>query len=166
VSLHSKLDEIVSAIESARAMPMSASCIVNRGEMLALLDELRDQLPEQIAEAEVVLRDRESVVEEGRVEAAQIVDAARRERARLVAKTDVVQAATDEAERIVVEAETETDRMRAEIDAYVDTKLANFEVVLGKTLAAVERGREKLRGRHPLDDLREGAVDDETPLPG
>jgi hypothetical protein len=164
VSLHSKLDEIVSAVESARAMPMSASCIVNRGEMLAMLDELRDQLPGQIAEAEVVLRDRESVVDEGREEAAKIVDAARRERARLVAKTDVVQAATDEAERIVVEAQTETDRMRAEIDTYVDTKLANFEVVLGKTLAAVERGREKLRGRHPLDDLRDGG-DDEAALP-
>ena len=37
--------------------------------------------------------------------------------------------------------------MRAEVDDYVDTKLANFEVVLDKTLAAVNRGRDKLRGR-------------------
>jgi hypothetical protein len=37
--------------------------------------------------------------------------------------------------------------MRAEVEDYVDGKLANFEVVLTKTVAAVERGREKLRGR-------------------
>ena len=130
-----------------------------------MLDELRDQFPAQIAEAETVLRTRESVLDEGREEADRILEQARRERSKLVAKTEVVRAATEDADRIILEAQTETDRMRVEVDEYVDTKLANFEVVLGKTLAAVERGREKLRGRHPLDDLRETSPD-ERPLPG
>ena len=43
--------------------------------------------------------------------------------------------------------------MREEVDDYVDTKLANFEVVLDKTLSAVQRGREKLRGRTAHEDL-------------
>jgi hypothetical protein len=165
MGLHQKLDEIVAAIEGARAMPMSASCIVNRGEILAMLDDLRDEFPAQIAEAETVLRTRESVLDGGRDEADRIIDEAKRERARMVAKTEVVRSATDEAERILLEVQSDTERMRVEVDEYVDTKLANFEVVLGKTLAAVERGREKLRGRHPLDDLRESSAD-ETPLPG
>jgi hypothetical protein len=164
MTMHDKLDDIVSTIESARAMPMSASCVVNRGELLAMLEELRAELPQELAAAASVLRDRADVVDEGRVEAARIIDEAKRERSRLIAKTEVVQEATLEAERIVVEAQAECARMRTEIDAYVDTKLANFEVALGKTLAAVERGREKLRGRHPLDDLRDEA--DEAPLPG
>jgi cell division septum initiation protein DivIVA len=165
VNLHDKLDEIVAVVEGARAMPMSASCMVNRGEMLALLDELRAMLPSEIAEAEALLRSKEDLVEEGRVEAAQIIDEAKRERARMVAKTEIAREATLEAERIIIEAESESQKMRDDIDEYVDTKLANFEVVLGKTLAAVERGREKLRGRHPLDDLRT-AEPDESPLPG
>jgi hypothetical protein len=41
--------------------------------------------------------------------------------------------------------------MRAEIDDYVDGKLANFEVVLHKTLQAVEKGRAKINGRHDLE---------------
>jgi cell division septum initiation protein DivIVA len=165
MTLHEKLDEIVATIEGARAMPMSASCVVNRGEVLAMLDELRAQLPGELRAAESVLRDKDDVVDEGRAEAQRIIDEAKRERSRLIAKTEVVQAATLEAERIVVEAQNESARMRTEIDTYVDTKLANFEVALGKTLAAVERGREKLRGRGPLDDLRD-AEPDETPLPG
>ena len=165
MTVHEKLDEIVGSIEGARAMPMSASCIVNRTEILAALDELRDLLPGQLAEAEVVLQTKDDVVDEGRVEAQRIIEEAKRERARLVARTEVVQEATREAERIVTEAEEEATKMRDDVDDYVDTKLANFEVVLGKTLAAVERGREKLRGRHPLDALR-GAEPDETPLPG
>ena len=51
--------------------------------------------------------------------------------------------------------------MRAEVDDYVDTKLANFEVVLDKTLAAVSRGRDKLRGRTAHEDL---AGDRDRPL--
>ena len=43
--------------------------------------------------------------------------------------------------------------IRQEVDDYVDQKLANFEVVLNKTLSAVHRGREKLRGRQELDEL-------------
>jgi G3E family GTPase len=144
---------------------MSASCIVNRGELLAMLDELRDLLPGQLAEAEALLRTKDDVVEDGRAEAERIIEEAKRERARLVAKTEVVQEAAREAERMIIEAEDETTKMRDDIDEYVDGKLANFEVVLGKTLAAVERGREKLRGRHPLDDLRTDDAD-QTPLPG
>src|SRR3954466_1382347 len=125
MGLHQKLDEIVAAIEGARSMPMSASCIVNRGEVLAMLDELRDQFPAQIAEAETVLRTRESVLDEGREEADRILEQARRERSKLVAKTEVVRAATEDADRIILEAQTETDRMRVEVDEYVDTKLAN-----------------------------------------
>jgi|SRR5436190_1546480 len=165
MTVRDKLDEIVTAIEGARAMPMSASCIVNRTELLAQLEELRSMLPGQLAQAEEVLQSRADVVEEGRGEAQRIIEEAKRERARLIARTEVAQEATREAERIVAEADAEANKMRDDVDDYVDTKLANFEVVLGKTLAAVERGREKLRGRHPLDDLR-GAEADETPLPG
>jgi vacuolar-type H+-ATPase subunit H len=164
VDVHDKLDEIVAAVEGARAMPMSASCMVNRAEMLALLDELRGLMPGELAEAEELLESRDDVVEEGHAEAARIIEEAKRERSRLVAKTEVAQEAAREAERIVTEAEDESQRMRDDVDEYVDAKLANFEVVLGKTLAAVERGREKLRGRHPLDDLRDHEPD-ETPLP-
>jgi len=36
-----KLEQLAELVENARAMPMSASCIVNRTEVLSLIDELR-----------------------------------------------------------------------------------------------------------------------------
>ena len=62
------------------------------------------------------------------------------------------------------DADAEAVRMRRETDDYVDAKLANFEVALHKTIAAVQKGRDKIRGRADYDDLG-GPVDD-TPLPG
>jgi hypothetical protein len=153
VDVHDKLDELISVVENARSMPMSASCIINRGEVLGILEEVRALLPEEFRHAQLLLADRESVVDEGRREAARIISRAEEERVALTAETEVVSEAERQAARIRRDAEEEARVMRAEVDDYVDTKLANFEVVLDKTMAAVNRGREKLRGRTAHEDL-------------
>ncbi len=60
----------------------------------------------------------------------------------------------NEADRILAEARQEAEEIRAEADDYVDSKLANFEVVLTKTLGSVGRGREKLLGTGPAPTSR------------
>lgn len=154
MDVHDKIDQVADLVESARAVPMSASCMVNRGQLLDMLDEVRDALPEDVKRAELLLRDRESVVEEGREEAMRIVERARAERERLIAESDVVRDARDEAARLLAEADAEIRDHRDELDEYCDTKLASFEVTLQKTLAAVNRGRERLRDPHGFGRLR------------
>jgi hypothetical protein len=157
VDVHEKLDELISLVEDARSMPMSASCIVNRSEVLALLEEIRELLPEEFRHAQLLLDDRDSVVAEGQREAERIIGRAEEERSAMTAETEVVLEAQRHADRIRLEARNEAEAMRREVDDYVDTKLANFEVVLEKTLGAVHRGRDKLRGRSPV-----GEFDDAT----
>src|SRR5438270_13999929 len=150
MDIHAKLDELTTLLETARAMPMSASCIVNRVEILDRLDELRKMLPGELTTAQQILDDRGSVIAEGRLEAERIVEEAKAERARMVAKTEILREATREAEALVGAARSDAERMRVEIDGYVDGKLANFEVVLHKTLQAVEKGRAKISRRHAV----------------
>ncbi len=160
------LDALEDAVESARAMPMSASCIVNRAEVIEAIEAIRAALPRELVAARKVLADRGAVVEQGRVEAQAIIDAATAERARLVSRTEVAAQAAQEADRMLDAAQAQIDRMRLEVDEYVDAKLANFEIVLHKTLGAVERGREKISGRH--DELEALASPEAVaePLPG
>ncbi|MYV98047.1 cell division initiation protein [Streptomyces sp. SID3343] len=150
-----KLDELIALVESARSMPMSASCVVNRADVVARLEELKNLLPEEFNHARRVLGDRESVIEEGRREAERVLATAREERGSLIADTEVAREAYGEADRILNEARREAQRIREEADDYVDQKLANFEVVLTKTLGAIGRGRDKMRGRRPSDELGE-----------
>jgi cell division septum initiation protein DivIVA len=163
VDVHEKLDELTAALESARAMPMSASCIVNRGEILALIDDVRELLPEEFRHAQMLLEDRDAVVEEGRREVAKLMEEAAARQAALVSETDVRVVADREAEEIRQAAVREAEEMRREVDDYVDAKLANFEVVLDRTLAAVHRGREKLRGHHDLEGYEDAANDEPMP---
>jgi len=167
VDIQAKLDALTEMVETARSMPMSASCIVNRTDMLTLLDEVREMLPAELREAQFVIKDRDEVIVEGRRRAERLVNDAISERDRLVSETEVVRQSEREADRIIDDANEQARQMQMQVDDYVDAKLANFEVVLHKVLSAVERGRDKLRGRQELDALGDpGALGDDTPLPG
>lgn len=162
MDVQKKLDEIVSAVSGARSMPMSASCVVNRADLLALLEELRAALPDSLAQAQELIGGREQMVEQARHEAQQIIESAHAERGSLISGTEVARRSQAEADRILAEARQEAEEIRAEADEYVDSKLANFEVVLTKTLGSVGRGREKLLGTGPgTDEL--GYEDDDAP---
>ncbi|NYV74580.1 ATP synthase F0 subunit B [Streptomyces sp. UH6] len=162
MDVQNKLDEIVGMVSGARSMPMSASCVVNRAELLAMLEEVREALPGSLAQAQELIGGRETMVQQARQEADRIVEGAHAERASLISGTEIARQAQQEAERILAEAQQQAEEVRAEADDYVDSKLANFEVVLTKTLGSVGRGREKLLGTGPgLDE--NGYEDEDAP---
>ncbi|MFB6635782.1 cell division initiation protein [Streptomyces chartreusis] len=162
MDVQNKLDEIVAAVSGARSMPMSASCVVNRAELLSLLEEVRAALPGSLAQAQELIGDREQMVEQARQEADRIIGQAHAERGSLISDTEVARRSQAEGDRILSEARKEAEDVRAEADDYVDSKLANFEVVLTKTLGSVGRGREKLLGTGPgLDE--QGYEDEDAP---
>ncbi|MFF8379102.1 ATP synthase F0 subunit B [Streptomyces sp. NPDC015661] len=162
MDVQKKLDEIVATVQGARSMPMSASCVVNRAELLSLLEEVREALPGSLAQARELIGGREQMVEQARQEAERIIEAAHAERGSIVSDTQVARESQEEADRILSEARREAEEVRAEADDYVDSKLANFEVVLNKTIGSVDRGREKLLGRGPGLD-QDGYADADAP---
>ncbi|WP_316757941.1 cell division initiation protein [Streptomyces herbicida] len=162
MDVQKKLDEIVAMVSSARAMPMSASCVINRADLLAMLEEVREALPGSLAQAQELIGGREQMVEQARQEAERIIGQAHAERGSLISDTEVARRSQAEADRILTEARKEAEDVRVEADDYVDSKLANFEVVLTKTLGSVGRGREKLLGTGPgLDE--NGYEDEDAP---
>lgn len=160
MEIHDKLDELSEVLESARAVPMSASCMVNREDLLARLDVIRGQLPADLARADSLLADAESVIATAHRQGDEIIAGAHDEKMRLVAETEVMAQAEREAGRIVAAAQTEAERVQREIDDYIDAKLANFELVLTKTLEAVARGRDKIAGRRAVEELSGIALPD------
>jgi hypothetical protein len=148
-----KLNTAIAMVEEARGVPLSASCVVHRGEMLEILNHARDYLPVDFITAEGILEDRDQIIEEGRNSAEAMIATAREDVARMIEQTSIVQAARDEAQRILDDARSIAADERAEVEAYIDGRLATLEVVLNKTLDAVARGRERLEGADDKDVL-------------
>lgn len=147
--LEQMLGDLVQIVETAKAVPMSASCVINRPEVLEILHQLRTDLAEELEESRRLTAERDEVIAQARRDAQRHIEDARRERGSMLSGTEMGR----EAERIRHEALREAQRIREDADAYVDDRLANFEVVLTKTLQAVGRGRLKLGGRDPMDEL-------------
>ena len=136
MDVHEAVREIRRNLGDARPMPMSASVLVNRQQLLALVDRLEQALPHQTAGSDGH-RD----------------TAAHTEQERLISETDIVRDARRQAEEMLTEARTEAAELRRETDDYVDTKLANLQIALTKTLEALNRGRDRLHGRSDLGNL-------------
>ena len=147
------LTRLEALIRDARAVPMSASCMVHRDDVLDLIEDARRSLPGQLGDAQKILTQRDSVIAEAREQAKAIIDNAYSEQSRLIAQEEVFIAAQLEADRIVDEAQALAQIKAQDVDNYVDGKLANFEVVLDKTLVAVQRGRDKIRSDQVVEDL-------------
>ena len=148
-----KLNTAIAIVEEARGVPLSASCVVHRGEMLELLEDARSVLPVDLSSAEDILAKRDQIIEEGRASAEAMIATARENVARMVEQTSIVQAARDEAKRILDDARDLAEEERQEVEAYIDGRLATLEVILNKTLDAVARGRERLEGADDKDVL-------------
>ncbi|CAN2241160.1 MAG: ATP synthase subunit B/B' [Candidatus Nanopelagicaceae bacterium] len=141
-----RIETAIAMVEEARGVPLSASCVLHRGEMLELLDNARAAFPSDLAQAQKLLTDQDAVIEEARVAADQIIAHAREEVESMISQTEIVAAAKKEARRILDEVAEEAKSQQDEIDAYVDSRLATLEVILHKTMEVVNRGRDQLAG--------------------
>lgn len=163
-----RLQDIVGA---ARPMPLSTSVMINRDDVLDLLDEAIHKLPDELRAARWLLKEREEYLAKVRREGDEILDQARTRAERMVQRTEVVKSSEARARKILEAATEEASRLKNECEDYCDQKLGSFEIVLERTMKMVGAGRAKLQGslatgeapaiglRH--DDDPDGAVFDQ-----
>ena len=151
--------ELRYVIESARALPLSASSAINKEDVLVLIDDIQGSLPDELRSARWLLKEREEFRAKMKREGDEIVALARNRAEQMVQRTQVVKAAEARARKVVEQAETEARRLRLEAEDYCDQKLGSFENVLQRTLQQVGAGRAKLQG-NLLDELSDTPVDD------
>jgi F0F1-type ATP synthase membrane subunit b/b' len=146
-----KLAYLRELILNARAMPMSASCVINRGEVLAAIDDVIANLPDEIADAQRVIDMAAFKIAEGEAEAGRIMADARDHAANLAQHSEVVRVAEQLAAQMRTEADTEAAALRRETDEFIDARMASFESVLHKTVSQVRTARARLSERSGLD---------------
>ncbi len=145
-------------VQGAKAVPMSASCMVNRGETLTLIDQAMAALANDVKEAERVTATSLETLERAQEEAAQIIKAAEEKAAYLAGSTPVMEVAKVKAAELERRSIAEAEALRREADAYVDGRIASFEAALQKTMGQVVTMRERLARRSQLDDSETTAL--------
>jgi F0F1-type ATP synthase membrane subunit b/b' len=159
MDLAGRLAQLEQIVQDAKSMPLSSSVLISRDEVLEMLHEMQESLPEEIKQARWVVKDREELLAKARAEGDRIIEQAHEDQRRMSMKDAVAKRAQEESARMLQEAEDSTVGMRREAEDYVDAKLAAFEIALrkiledaqatarslAKTLDQVEVGRDRLR---------------------
>ena len=133
-----RLRDLKRTVVEARAVPMSASCMMNRADTLAILDAIIAGLEEDFE-----------------ARAKQDTSSSSRHGWDIVDQTEIVQEAKTRAARIEAKAKAEQEELLAEADRYVETRLAAFEAELQVTLSRVGVMRERLMSRVKAEDTDE-----------
>ncbi len=147
------LSRVADLVGNARPMPLSASVMVNRDEVLELVEEAVARLPEELRAARWLLRERQEFLAKVQREGDEILESARVRAERMVQRTEVVRSAQQEARRTIDEADAEARRLRHEAEDFCDQRLAQFEIVLDRTTKTVQAGRARLQASIPEEEV-------------
>jgi hypothetical protein len=144
------LDELEAVIRDASGVPMrKGRAVVDRADLLMMLDELRGSLPGELSEAESLRRECAAVVAGAEEEARKIIEEAHEQAEVKVLDTELYR----RSQRRAAEGEDRAERYAREIrggsEVYQDRVLGQLEGWFQDSLVSVGESRQEL-GNSPV----------------
>jgi len=162
-------------VQQGRRIPFTSTVMVNEEDCLAIIDQMRISIPEEIRQAKRINQERERILAQAKEEAERIRQLAREKAAQLVEEHVITQEAKKRAREIRQQALQEAESIKADADDYVLEVLTQLEATLNHTLTVVRNGiarvqRERwiLAQPQPMEgslEIGSGLEDDGAPIP-
>ena len=140
------IDMLYERVEEAKSPALKPNLsMVDRDEILDLLDELRAQVPVEIKRAQELLAAREKFVEDAKRDVERMMRQAELEAKSKVSDSEVLYAAKEKARQIVAQAEERSRRLYQVANEYAEDALARTEEAVQAALDEVKQSRVRFR---------------------
>ena len=140
------IDMLFERIEDAKSPALKPNMsLVDRDEILDLLEELRAQLPVEIKRAQELLAAREKFVEEAKRDVDRMMRQAELDAKTKVSESEVIYAAKEKARQIVGRAEERSRQLYQVANEYAEDALARTEEAVQAALDEVKQSRMRFR---------------------
>ena len=140
------IDMVSERIEEAKSPALKPNLsMVDRDEILDLLDEMRAQLPVEIKRAQELLAAREKFVEDAKRDVERMMRQAELEARTKVSDSEVLYAAKEKARQIIAQAEDRSRKLYQEANEYAEDALARTEEAVQAALDEVKESRMRFR---------------------
>lgn len=147
--LHNIIDEMMVAVQEAKALPLSGAVRVERVEFLAMLEQLKASLPEELRAARWMVREREAFIARTNEKAKGIMDRASERAKEMVSESNIIAEAVEEANVLTRRAEGEARRIRLEAEDLAEDRLEHLEVLFTNLLKQVREARHEFHQARP-----------------
>ena len=155
------IDMLYEKVEDAKAPALKPNMsMVDRDEILDLLDELRAQLPVELRRAKELLAAREKFVEDAKRDVDRMMRQAELEAKSKVSESEILSAAREKSRGMIAHAEERCRRMYQVTNEYTEDALARAEEAMQMALDEVRQSRVRFRAasNEQMQQIRSGSA--------
>ncbi len=133
------ITELEDIIDKGVAVPFSGRCLLDKEELLEIIQEIRLKLPTDLEQAKWIKAERVNIINDARKEAEEIIKAANDQLVAMVDDNEITKKATQAAAEIMDSANAEANSAKESSYQYADYLLENVENVVVKTIRDLEQ---------------------------
>lgn len=139
------IDMMEDVVEKSMAIPFFGRAVVDREELLDLLQEIRLNLPDDLKQAKWVKEERQRILSEAQKEAGTIMKNAEEQIVTMIDEHEITKKAYEQANEIIAAAQNNARELRLGSKQYADDIMAGLEERVGKVLDTIKENRKELK---------------------
>ena len=138
------ISQLYEMIQNARAVPLSSDkCMVERDQVLDLLDEISNELPGELKQAKTIVDSRNEVITSAKRDAEAIRKQAQMEAKQMASQEAIYQEAKAQADELIHQAQEKVRELKLVTNAFVDDALKTTEAAISEALNDIRDSRAK-----------------------
>ena len=145
INVDDLLDELYNMVDKAWSVPLSGRAVFDGSEVKQILDEIRENLPQEARQARAIVADRTQIINDAKREAETIIRVSE-ERAKAMVNQDViVKQAQEKANDLISQSQAKFREMRKASNDYIEDLMKRTDDALAGNLAELRKTRQSIK---------------------
>ena len=139
------IDLLEDKIEQSKSIPLLNRALIDKEEILAAIEEIRLNIPEDMKQARLIKEERKRIIAEAQAEADEIINNAKIKTEKMIDEHEITKRAYEQANQIVSSAQKNARELRMGARQYVDSLFADTDAKLIKAQSIIRKARADVR---------------------
>lgn len=145
MKLEELLNELSIMVKEAKTVPLTDKIMLNRDEVMQILNEMTQFMPTEFRQAKAIVADRQQIIDDANAEADKIIKAAEEKRELMIDSEEISVLAKQKARELLEDNIKTIDSFKKAANKYVDDILQQTEDLLSGKIVEVNDVRYKIQ---------------------
>ena len=141
------LDNLEDTIDRGKSIPLFGKCLLDKDELLDLVQEVRLKFPDDLKQAKWIKDERQRILLEAQKEANDIIKTAEDKIVNMINESEITRRANEQAAEIINTSNRRAKEIKQGTRNYTEDALSSVETVLEKTLQTLRDNRNSMAHR-------------------
>lgn len=163
MAVHEILDEIENLVVDARHLVFTNKSLVEENDLVRLVEDLRNELPQELNKAEQIMQDKQAILDAANAESERIITQAKAYAAKLVDENDLVVQAQEKSRAIMQQTQAQEKeimdktmqnarQLRSDADNYANQVFDHLIANIGGALEVVQQAKKEINRNQPAQE--------------